>query len=89
MEKKQPLRQCIGCGLQKEKRDLARVLRTPEGEILYDPTGRGNGRGAYLCRDAECLRKARKKHSLSKSFQQEIPDSVYDKLEEAMKEAQG
>ena len=87
MEKKQPLRQCIGCGEQKPKKELARIIRTPEGQILYDPTGRGNGRGAYLCKDPECLVKARKKHALSRSFQQEIAGSVYDELEAAMKES--
>jgi predicted RNA-binding protein YlxR (DUF448 family) len=84
MEKKQPLRQCIGCGEKKPKSELARILRTPEGAIVYDATGRGNGRGAYLCRDVQCLQKARKKQALSRSFQQKIEDEVYETIEESM-----
>jgi predicted RNA-binding protein YlxR (DUF448 family) len=81
MPKKVPMRSCIGCMEKKEKRDLVRVIRTPEGEIRLDPTGRANGRGAYLCRNPQCLEKARKKGSLSRALQCEIPSSVYDELE--------
>ncbi|MEE8817308.1 MAG: YlxR family protein [Lachnospiraceae bacterium] len=81
MPKKVPMRSCIGCMEKKEKRDLVRVIRTPEGEIRLDPTGRANGRGAYLCRNPQCLEKARKKGSLSRTLQCEIPSSVYDELE--------
>ena len=81
MPKKVPMRSCIGCMEKKEKRDLVRVIRTPEGEIRLDPTGRANGRGAYLCRNPQCLEKARKKGALSRALQCEIPSSVYDELE--------
>lgn len=75
------MRSCIGCMEKKEKRELVRVIRTPEGKITIDTTGRANGRGAYLCKDPECLKKARKKGSLARALETEIPDSVYDELE--------
>ena len=80
MEKKQPARQCIGCGEKKDKRSLIRVIRTPEGGIGIDETGRAGGRGAYLCKSAECLRKAEKKRALSRSLKMEIPSEIYDRL---------
>ena len=69
----------------KPKKELVRVVKTPEDEILIDLTGRKNGRGAYICRDAECLKKARKSKRIEKSFQCSIPDEVYDKMEEELK----
>lgn len=75
------MRSCIGCMEKKEKRELVRVIRTPEGKITIDTTGRANGRGAYLCKNPECLKKARKKGSLARALETEIPDSVYDELE--------
>lgn len=83
MPKKKPQRQCMGCGERKEKQELIRVVRTPEGEICLDATGRKNGRGAYLCRDVECLKKARKKHSLERCLEVSIPEGLYEVLEEA------
>jgi len=80
MEKKIPMRQCIGCGEMKDKRTLMRVLKTPEGEIVLDTTGKRNGRGAYLCKDIECLEKARKTKGLERSFHIPIPDEVYERL---------
>ena len=79
--KKIPERRCVGCGERKEKRELIRVLRTPEGEIVLDRTGKRSGRGAYLCPNAECLRKARKQRRLQSNLETEIPDYVFDALE--------
>jgi len=82
--KKVPMRQCIGCGERKEKKELIRVIRTPEGQIELDTSGRKNGRGAYLCRSVECLKKSQKKKTLSRSLQVEIPEAVYEQLEKEM-----
>ncbi|MGN0400708.1 MAG: RNase P modulator RnpM [Acetatifactor sp.] len=81
MAKKVPLRQCIGCGEMKGKKDMMRVLRTAENEICLDVTGKKNGRGAYICRSRECLQKARKSKGLERSFKISIPNEVYDTLE--------
>ena len=80
MPKKIPMRRCTGCGEMKEKKDLIRVVRTPEGDIRIDQTGTINGRGAYLCDDASCLRKAQKKRSLQRSLDTAIPDEIFDEL---------
>ena len=82
MAKKIPLRQCVGCGEMKGKRDMMRVLKTAEDEICLDVTGKKNGRGAYVCKSRECLRKARKNKGLERSFKMSIPGEVYDTLEE-------
>lgn len=79
--KKIPLRQCIGCGEMKSKKEMLRVLKTPEDEIILDATGRKNGRGAYLCFDKECLQKAIKNRGLERSLKTAIPVSVYESLE--------
>lgn len=79
--RKVPMRQCIGCREMKEKNSMIRVIRTPEGEICMDATGKKNGRGAYLCRSAECFHKAVKTNALSRSFQMHIPGEVYERLE--------
>lgn len=79
--KKIPLRQCIGCGEMKSKKEMIRVLRTAEGEILIDATGRKNGRGAYLCPSCECLKKAVKSKGLDRSFKMAVPREVYEALE--------
>ena len=81
MAKKIPLRQCVGCGEMKGKKEMMRVLRTAENEICLDATGKKNGRGAYLCRSRECLRKARKNKGLERSFKMSIQGEVYDILE--------
>lgn len=85
MAKKIPLRQCVGCGEMKGKKDMMRVLKTAEGHICLDVTGKKNGRGAYLCKQEECLRKARRNKGLERSFKMSIPDEVYDTLEEEFK----
>lgn len=79
-QKKIPMRKCIGCGESKPKKELVRVVREPEGTLCVDLTGKKNGRGAYICRDTECLKKARKGRRLEKSFSMQIPDEVYDEL---------
>ena len=81
MAKKIPLRQCVGCGEMKSKKEMMRVLKTPEDEIILDLTGKKNGRGAYLCISRECLIKARKNKGLERSFKMSIPNEVYDSLE--------
>ena len=84
--KKIPLRQCIGCGEMKSKKEMIRVLRTAEGEILIDATGRKNGRGAYLCPSCECLKKAVKSKGLDRSFKMAVHREVYEALEKEMEE---
>ena len=86
MNKKVPQRQCIGCGQMKGKKEMMRILRSAEGEILLDTTGKKNGRGAYLCRSMECLKKARKNKGLERSFKMSIPNEVYDQLEKEFEE---
>lgn len=81
MAKKIPQRQCIGCGEMKDKKEMMRVLKTAENEIFLDATGKKNGRGAYICRSMECLRRARKNKGLERSFKMSIPTEVYDTLE--------
>ena len=82
--KKIPLRQCIGCGEMKSKKEMIRVLKTAEDEIILDATGRKNGRGAYLCPSMECLKMARKKKGLDRSFRMTVPEEIYDQLEKEM-----
>lgn len=86
MAKKIPLRQCVGCGEMKGKKEMMRVLKTPEDEIVLDVTGKKNGRGAYLCISKECLMKARKNKGLERSFKMSIPSEVYDNLEKEFEE---
>ena len=81
MNKKIPMRQCIGCGEMKSKKEMMRVLKTAEGTITLDMTGKKNGRGAYLCISGECLEKARKNRGLERSFRRSIPTQVYENLE--------
>ena len=83
--KKKPNRQCVGCRESKEKKELIRIVKTPEGEIVLDRTGRKNGRGAYLCDSEECLKKARKTKALSRSFKMAVPEAIYDELERQLK----
>lgn len=81
MTKKIPLRQCVGCGEMKGKKEMMRVLRTAEGDICLDITGKKNGRGAYLCKSGDCLKMARRNKGLERSFKMSIPNEVYDNLE--------
>ena len=84
--KKIPLRQCIGCGEMKSKKEMIRVIKTAEDQILLDATGRKNGRGAYLCPSMECFKKAVKGRGLERSFKMAIPREVYATLEKEMEE---
>ena len=88
MNKKIPMRQCVGCGEMKAKRDMMRVLRTPEQTFTLDATGRKNGRGAYVCKSLDCLKMARKNKGLERSFRMSIPDEVYDSLEKEFGESE-
>ncbi len=81
-QKKIPLRRCTGCGEQKPKKELVRVVKTPDGEILLDLTGKASGRGAYICNNAECLKKARKSKRIDRTFEMTIPDEIYEQMEE-------
>ena len=82
--RKMPMRQCIGCQQMKNKKELLRVIKTPEEEIVLDVTGRKNGRGAYLCFSKECLEKAVKTRGLERSLKTKIPQSVYEQLTKEM-----
>ncbi|MDR1210218.1 MAG: YlxR family protein [Clostridiales bacterium] len=82
--RKKPLRRCAGCGESFDKRDLARVVRSPEGEYSVDPTGRKNGRGAYICINVDCLELARKRKGLNRSFKAEVPGEIFEKLREEL-----
>lgn len=84
--KKIPLRQCIGCGEMKSKKEMIRVLKTAEDEIVLDATGRKNGRGAYLCPSMDCFKKAVKNRGLERSFKTAIPKEVYETLEKEMEQ---
>lgn len=84
--KKIPLRQCIGCGEMKNKKEMIRVLKTSEDEIVLDTTGRKNGRGAYLCPSMDCFKKAVKSKGLERSFKMAIPKEVYETLEKEMEQ---
>ena len=82
--KKIPLRMCTGCGEMKPKKELVRVVRSKEEEISLDLTGRKAGRGAYVCPNLECLRKARKTRKIERSLDVKIPDELYDAMEKEM-----
>ena len=79
--KKIPERQCLGCNEHKPKKELLRVVRTPDGEILLDFTGKKSGRGAYICRDVTCLKRARKSRRIDRALEVSIPEEVYDRME--------
>ena len=78
--KKIPMRQCVGCREMKPKKELVRVVKSPEGEISMDLRGKAPGRGAYVCRNPECLRKAIRSKALERGFSAAIPQEVYDHL---------
>ena len=86
MAKKVSLRQCVGCGEMKDKKEMMRVLKSAEGLVSLDMTGRKNGRGAYLCKNGECLSKARKNKGLDRSFKMRIPNEIYENLEKEFEE---
>lgn len=88
MPKKIPMRQCVGCRVMKEKRQLIRVVKSPEGEVSLDFRGKKPGRGAYLCPEPDCLAKARKTRALERAFSMALPVEVYEALEGQMKEGE-
>jgi len=83
-QKKIPLRMCTGCGQMKPKRELVRVVKSPEGEVSLDTGGRKPGRGAYVCPDAACLKAARKARRFERAFQGPIPAEVWERLEQEL-----
>ena len=86
-KKKSPERRCVGCGESKDKRELIRVVRTPEGEVCLDATGKKSGRGAYICHSLACFKKARKSKRIETSLSVEIPEEIYEKLEGELSQA--
>ena len=88
MQKKIPMRQCLGCREAKPKKELIRVVRSPEGQISLDLKGKASGRGAYICHDPQCLKKAIKSKALERAFSTQIPPEIYDKLNEQMEGGQ-
>ena len=84
--RKIPMRQCVGCREMKSKKEMIRVIKTPEDEIMIDATGRKNARGAYICPSRDCLAKAIKSKGLERSFKMSIPTDVYDQLTKEMEE---
>ncbi len=84
--KKVVLRQCVGCRELKSKKDLIRILKTPEDDVVVDDTGRMNGRGAYICPSLECFKKARKTKAIERSLDTIIPNEVYETIERQMSE---
>ena len=87
MQKKIPQRQCMGCRERKEKRAMIRVVRCTDGEVRLDFSGKLNGRGAYVCPDAECLKKAQRSRALERCLETAIPQEVYDRLQKEMEVA--
>ena len=79
-QKKIPMRKCNGCGEQKPKKELVRIVKSPDGEVSLDLTGKASGRGAYICNNADCLQKARKSHRIDKAFEMAIPDEVFEQM---------
>lgn len=84
MQKKIPQRQCMGCRERKEKRELIRVVRGTDGKVFLDFSGKAAGRGAYICPDPECLKKAQKSKALDRSLEVTVPDEVYARLAKEM-----
>ena len=84
--KKTPMRMCLGCGEMMPKRSMIRVVKSPEGEISLDLTGKKAGRGAYICRSCQCFEKARKARKFEKAFSCRIEDEIYDKMEGELSE---
>ena len=82
--RKIPQRKCVGCGTSKDKKELIRVVRNAEGEISVDLTGKKNGRGAYVCKEAACLKKAQKAKRIERAFDCAIPDEIFEKMEQEL-----
>ena len=88
MPKKIPVRTCIGCNEAKPKTEFIRIVRTPQGEIITDFTGKANGRGAYICKNVQCLKKAEKSKRLDRSFGITVESDIYRKLEKEIVDGQ-
>ena len=88
MQKKVPMRQCVGCREMKPKKELIRVVKSPEGVLSLDFKGKAPGRGAYVCPDGACLKKAIKSKSLERGFSMAIPQEIYDSLTASMEEGE-
>ena len=86
--RKIPVRQCLGCNQHKPKKELIRVVRTPEGEIVLDTVGKKSGRGAYVCPEKACFSKARKSKRIENVLECKIPDEIYDEMEKAISGAE-
>ena len=86
MQKKIPQRQCMGCRERKEKREMVRVVRSPEGQVSLDFRGKAPGRGAYICPKMDCLKRAIKSKSIERSLEVAIPEDIYARLEQEMEE---
>lgn len=84
-QKKIPMRKCLGCGESKPKKDLVRVVRSAEGEVSLDLTGKKSGRGAYICHNISCLQKAKKAKRIERALECAIPEDVYDSMEGELK----
>ena len=89
MPKKIPMRQCCGCREMKPKRELIRVVRSPEGSVSLDFKGKAPGRGAYVCHDQACLKKAQKSKALDRALDAALPDEIYAQLSEQMEAGDG
>lgn len=83
-KKKVPLRQCVGCGEMKSKKEMVRIIKTAEDQILMDATGKKNGRGAYICKSSACLTQARKSRGLERSLKSPIAPEIYELLQKEM-----
>ena len=88
MNKKIPMRQCVGCREMKPKRELIRIIRTAEEELLIDATGKKNGRGAYICPNRDCLKKAVKSKGLERSLKIAIPQEIYQDFKKEMEKVE-
>ena len=84
MAKKIPMRMCVGCSEMKPKPELIRIVRSPEGEISLDSTGKKSGRGAYICCNKDCLKRAIKSRRLDRTFECTVPEDLYERLEEQL-----
>lgn len=88
MKRKIPMRMCLGCHEMKNKSELVRVVKDKEGNIFLDLTGKANGRGAYICKNIECLQKAKKSNAIGRAFSQEVSEEIYGKMESELKNEQ-
>ena len=89
MQKKVPLRQCLGCREMKQKQELIRIVKSPENEISLDPGGKMPGRGAYICNDTNCFKRAEKAKALSRAFKTKIPDNIINELSKQLEDPNG